>query len=269
MISGTAVFVVRWLAPIMFLASIFLSIFSFVGPVPTTHHVALIAVTPMNSEMMGASRRDISSFAYAEGAEGRRVPRAALFGVLSATTDGASAFIGPLGSCAKAHNADQLTCQSANWDATYDYSLLPSNAPKTALPPSPPSTSPPFYLTAIIISTLFFLLTFVASLADLLPSAPAALATMNTHPGFNQGVTSLGMLGFIMTLLTALVWRISFGRDVQEFNIRIAVASGSPALVASLSNGFTMIWISLGFQAPLLACQFFKLHMEAISNGKA
>lgn len=36
-------------------------------------------------------------FEYAEGAEGRRVPRAALAQVLAAKADGASIFIGPLG----------------------------------------------------------------------------------------------------------------------------------------------------------------------------
>lgn len=47
------------------------------------------------------------------------------------------------------------------------------------------------------------------------------------------------MAGFIMGLLAALTWRISFGRDVEEFNIRVAEANGNPALFASLSNGFT------------------------------
>lgn len=88
-------------------------------------------------------------------------------------------------------------------------------------------------------SVLFFLLSSFASLADILPKAPAFLGKMNGHGGITRALTSLGLLGFVIGGMSSVVWRISFGRDVDEFNARIAEANGNPALFASLSNGFT------------------------------
>lgn len=113
MISGTSTLIVRWLAPILFLTSIFLSNFAFVvsqlsiiifrldlnstyqGPIPTFQSISLLTVKPVNiTQGAVISGRDI---VFAEGAEGRHVPRAALTHVLAAKIDGASVFIGPLG----------------------------------------------------------------------------------------------------------------------------------------------------------------------------
>jgi len=62
---------------------------------------------------------------------------------------------------------------------------------------------------------------------------------MNSSGAVTRALATLGMLAFMIGLLTTITWRISFGRDVDEFNQRIGAANGNPALVASLSNGFT------------------------------
>lgn len=119
------------------------------------------------------------------------------------------------------------------------YSFLPDNAPKSALPLSPPNSSPAFYLSSLIMSLLFFLLSCIASLAEILPTAPGFITKMNSSGMTTRAITSLGMLAFAIGMLTTIVWRVSFGRDVDEFNQRIAEANGNPALFASISNGFT------------------------------
>lgn len=86
---------------------------------------------------------------------------------------------------------------------------------------------------------LFFLLSCTASLAEILPKAPGFITKMNSSGVATRAITSFGMLAFSIGLLTSIVWRINFGRDVDEFNQRIAGANGNPALFASLSNGFT------------------------------
>jgi len=88
-------------------------------------------------------------------------------------------------------------------------------------------------------SILFFVLSCIASLADILPAAPGFITKMNSSGVVTRTLATLGALAFMIGLLTTITWRISFGRDVDEFNQRIADANGNPALVASLSNGFT------------------------------
>jgi hypothetical protein len=126
-----------------------------------------------------------------------------------------------------------------------DYSFLPSAAPKSALATSIPETTPVFYLVALIFSLLFFSLFTIASLADILPKVPKPIEVLNNHSLVTKIITSLGVLGFVIALLSSLVWRVSFGRDVDEFNSRIAAANGNPALIAALSNGFTSAFPSL------------------------
>jgi hypothetical protein len=88
-------------------------------------------------------------------------------------------------------------------------------------------------------SLLFFLLSCTASLAEILSKAPGFITKMNSNPGVTRVITSLGMLAFVIGMLTTVIWRVNFGRDVDEFNQRIAEANGNPALFASISNGFT------------------------------
>lgn len=173
-----------------------------------------------------------------------------------------------------------------------DLSVLPDSAPKSALSPTIPITSPVFYLVALILSLLFFSLSTIGSLADILPSAPKPIVQLNSHALATKIIASFGMLGFIIGLLSSIVWRVTFGRDVSEFNSRIASANGNPALVAGLSNGFTstcplprypvinlrlivivllllVMWVAYAFQGPLLICALFKLHMLAVPAAKA
>ncbi len=119
-----------------------------------------------------------------------------------------------------------------------DYSFVGNNAPQSALPTSVPSTSPQFFFTSLIFSLLFFILSVLASLVDFLPNSPGFLSKLSDGMG-SKAIASLGSLGFIIGLMSTLVWRVSFGRDVDEFNMRIAQANGNPQLVASMSNGFT------------------------------
>jgi len=271
MISNASIWIVRYLAPVLFLTSVFLSVFSFVGPVPQFHSsVSLVTVSPMNiTAGKGLGSRALFDLGVTGG---RRVPReASIATVLSArsTVDGPTILFGPLGSCAKPSNNGKLVCTTASWHAAYDLSVLPDNAPKSALSPSIPITSSVFYLVALILSLLFFCLSIIGSLADILPSAPKPIVQLNNHAVATKIIASFGMLGFIIGLLSSIVWRVTFGMDVSEFNSRIATANGNPALVASLSNGFTMMWVAYAFQGPLLICALFKLHMLAVPAAKA
>jgi len=201
--------------------------------------------------------------------EGRHVPRdGALTKVLNTKIDGPTVLVGPLGSCQRKSNASPMKCTYQSWDAQYDYSFLSNNAPRTALPTSVPNSSPQFFFFSLILSLLFFILFALASLTDVVPNSPGFLSKLNCGTG-SKAVASLGILGFIIGLMTTIVWRISFGRDVDEFNTRIAEANGNPQLVASMSNGFTMMWVAFAFQSPMLVCALFKVHVETVAAAKA
>lgn len=69
-------------------------------------------------------------------------------------------------------------------------------------------------------------------------------------PGFisrfaNNGIAArvvawLGVLGFTIGLMCTIIWRISFGRDVQEFNDRnFDAGADAVQLLARLGNGMT------------------------------
>ncbi|KAF8331349.1 uncharacterized protein EI90DRAFT_3016363 [Cantharellus anzutake] len=217
------------------------------------------------SEGRVLKRRDLYDFDFSP-LEGRRVPRGdAVTNVLNTKVDGPTVLIGPLGSCQRKNNAGAMKCTHESWDAQYDYSFLPDNAPKSALPTTVPNTSPQFFFTSLLFSLLFFIFSALTLLSEILPNAPGSLSKLNANQMASKAVASLGTLGFIIGLMSTLVWRISLGRDVEEFNARIAEANGNPQLVAGLSNGFTMMWVAFAFQGPMLVCALFKLHVQAIA----
>lgn len=118
-----------------------------------------------------------------------------------------------------------------------DLSALPSNAPSLALPNSAMSSTAIAYLIALIFFSLFFVMHIITLLPEFGVRMPEKI-TANTVA--SRVAAWIGVLGFIMMLMTAVVWRVSYGKDVDEFNAQIAqMGQNAPALAASVGNGFT------------------------------
>lgn len=104
MISNLSAIIIRFVGPVLYLTSIFLSIFSFVGPVPILNtSVSLIEVSPGNTSRSWAydyvRRDEIQN----DLLEGRRVPRSSVLRSLATqilqgkVIDGPTLRLGPLG----------------------------------------------------------------------------------------------------------------------------------------------------------------------------
>lgn len=104
MISNLSAIIIRFVGPVLYLTSIFLSIFSFVGPVPILNtSVSLIEVSPGNTSRSWAydyvRRDEIQN----DLLEGRRVPRSSVLRPLATqilqgkVIDGPTLRLGPLG----------------------------------------------------------------------------------------------------------------------------------------------------------------------------
>lgn len=94
---------------------------------------------------------------------------------------------------------------------------------------------------AYLIALIFFSLFFVMHIITLLPEFGVRMPEKITANSVASRVVAwIGVLGFIMMLMTAFVWRVSYGKDVDEFNAQIAqMGQNAPALAASVGNGFT------------------------------
>lgn len=117
---------------------------------------------------------------------------------------------------------------------------MPSKAPTDALPLQPPATTPAFFVASIVLSFIFFVLSLVASLAEILPVVPKFISKFANHGLAARFIAWFGLLGFVMGMMCTIVWRISFGRDVEEFNARnFDAGANAVQLLARLGSGFT------------------------------
>jgi len=255
------------IASIFFLTSLFLYIFAFVAPVPILHDsLSLMTIFPSDTHNFGSKRNEIVMTEL----QGRRVPReAALPNVFDhvfsrRSVDGPTIRLGALGSCAQKNKSSNLVCTKASFEATYDFSALPSNIPPS-LPAFPISSTAASYLVGIIFLSLFFAMHILTAL---LPAFGVSIPKVSENKTVSRVSSWIGMLGFVMMLVTVLVWRMSYGRDVNEFNARVAqMGQSAPALAASVGNGFIMIWVALAFSVPTLILSLF-VHRKSEDAAK-
>ncbi|KDQ11970.1 hypothetical protein BOTBODRAFT_57046 [Botryobasidium botryosum FD-172 SS1] len=245
------------LTAVFFLTALLLYIFAFVAPVPILNtSLSFIIIFPSDTHNFGSKRSDV----IVEELQGRRVPRAAALpnvfdSVFSRrSVDGPTIRLGALGSCAQRNKDSGLVCTKASLEPTYDLSFLPSNTPPS-LPAFPISSTATTYLLSILFLSSFFIMHI---LITVLPGFSVVTPRVSDNKTAARVSAWVGILGLVMMLTTVLVWRMSYGRDVDEFNARIAqMDQSAPALAASVGNGFVMIWVALALSVPTLIWSLF------------
>lgn len=238
MIAGLSKAIILYLAPILSLTSILLAFFAFLAPVLLFHgQIALLVVSPSSSLSDPESK--------------------------TGNIDGPTLFLGPLGSCSRPNNKGDITCALPSLSPKYDLSALPSNAPD--LLTAPTATTPAFIAISLGFSVVFFILfTFISLRTKLGAKLSAAL----DRPMVQRTSAWIGLLGFMIGLTAFLVIRMWFGKAVEDFNAAISKqGNGAPQLIASTSNGFTMVWVAYAFYAVPLICSLAKLNVTA-TTGK-
>ncbi|KAK2461890.1 hypothetical protein APHAL10511_006353 [Amanita phalloides] len=229
MIAALSKSAILYLAPLLALTAVFLSLFSFLAPVLMLRgRVSLLTVTPST----------------------------ALFSVQATDVDGPSVFLGALGSCARHTNSAGLFCTSPSVSPSYNLSVLPENAPALLLSPPAPST-PVLIAIALSCSALFFITFTLTSLKH--EKVSAAME----KPLVQRMSAWIGVLGFMIGLTAFTVIRMWFGKSVQDFNsFIVSQGNNGPKLIASLGNGFTMIWVAYAFYAVPLIVALAKLNIK-------
>jgi len=237
MIEGFSKFAVLYLAPLLMLTALFLSTFSFFAPTAMLHdQVALLTVTPST----------------------------ALTNPQATASDGPSVFFGLLGSCSRPTNAGTITCTDSSITPLYDTSVLPSAVSNDMLS-APPSTAPAFLAVAISFSFIFFVAYTLLSFRHKLPGG---FAGKLDKPIIARLTAWVGVFGFMIGISAVVIVRIWFEKAIEDFNKSIiAQGKNAPELVASASNGFTMLWIAYSFYAAPLIASLAKINVAA-GGGK-
>ncbi|KAK1227672.1 hypothetical protein PQX77_009297 [Marasmius sp. AFHP31] len=232
MIAGLSKAVTLYLAPLLLLTSILLSLFAYLAPVVMlAGKVALITVTPST----------------------------ALTKVGGPAVDGASVFIGALGSCSRAKNDEELVCMPPSFAPEYNLKVLADEAPIVLLS-SPPAGAPAFISLSIALSITFLfsftLLSFRHKMSD---KFGAGLDKPFVHR-FNAWI---GFFGFFIGITSFLIMRMWFGKAVEDFNKSIQrMGDKGPQLIASDSNAFTMVWVAYSFYAVPVICSLAKINVK-------
>ncbi|KIK71039.1 hypothetical protein GYMLUDRAFT_66249 [Collybiopsis luxurians FD-317 M1] len=224
MIAGLSKAVTLYLASLLSLTAILLSLFAYLAPVVMLNdRVALLTVSPST----------------------------ALTKPNGPSVDGPSLFLGALGSCSRPNNAADVNCTVPSLSPVYDLSDLPSNAPQLTLS-APPSSSPAFIAVSLAFSIVFFFTFTMISLRHKMGGKGAALME---KPAIQRFSAWLGFFGFFIGISDFLILRMLMGKSVDDFNNAVVSAgSGGPQLVAATGNGFIMIWVAYAFYAvPVIA----------------
>ncbi|KAJ8522567.1 hypothetical protein ONZ45_g913 [Pleurotus djamor] len=232
MIQGLSKAVTLYLAPLLMLTTILLSLFAFLAPVLMLHdRVALLTVFP-STELVQAGP--------------------------SNGVDGPSLFLGPLGSCSKPNNAGQINCTSPTISPVYDLSDLPASAPHLLLS-APTATTPIFMAMALSCSIIFFFTFIMISFRHKMGEKMTAALD---KPIVQRLSAWVGFFGFLIGLTSFLIVRMWFGKAVQDFNNSImAQGPQGPKLVANTGNAFTMVWVAYAFYAVPLISSLTKLNL--------
>ncbi|THH06921.1 hypothetical protein EW145_g3747 [Phellinidium pouzarii] len=237
MIAGLSKAVTLYLAPLLSLTAVLLSFFAFFAPALLLQdRVALLSITPSTTLTNNTSNLDV---------------------------DGPTVHIGALGSCSRSQNQKPLNCTVASLSPIYDLSALPSNVP-TSLLTAPAATSPGFIAVSLGFSCLFVaIFTLISFRSKLGPR----MGAMFDKPFINRAVAWVGLLGFMIGLTAFLVLRMWFGKAVDDFNSGIVALGGqAPQIVASIENGFTMVWVAYAFLAVPAEDRSFNHYTENVST---
>jgi len=234
MIAGLSKAVTLYLAPLLALTAIILSLFAFLAPTLLLHdRVALLTVVPSTALLETGS---------------------------SQVVDGPSAFLGVLGSCSRPNNAAGLNCTSPSLSPQYNLDALPSNAPDLLLS-APTASTPVFIAIAISFSVLFFIAFTLISFRHKMGSKMAALLDRPLLPRVSAWI---GIFGFIIGITSFLILRMWFGKAVQDFNNSIAAEGHQgPELIATIGNAFTMVWVAYAFYAVPIISSLTKLNVTS------
>jgi len=235
MISGLSKAITLYLAPLLAVTAIFLSLFAYLAPTLLLHdQVALVTVVPsraLQSVQVNASN----------------------------SLDGPSVFLGVLESCAKISNSASINCTAPSVSPQYDLSMLPGDA--SGLLSAPTATTPVFIAIAISFSILFFLsFTLISFRHKMSPKVAAVLE----KPMTQRLSAWVGFFGFLVGLTSFLIIRMWFGKAVDDFNTSIASqGQQGPQLIAAIGNAFTMVWVAYAFYAIPVITSLSKLNVTA------
>jgi len=237
MINGFSKFAVLYLAPVLMLTALLLSLFAFLAPTVMLHdQVALLTVTPST----------------------------ALTNPQAAAGDGPSLFLGALGSCSRHNNAGDVSCTVTSISPEYDTSVLPGSTSNEILS-APPSTAPTFIAVAIGFSFIFF---FAYTLVSFRHKFGGGLSEKLDRPIIQRLTAWIGVFGFMLGLASFLIVRMWFEKAIDDFNKSIvSQGKNAPELVAAAGNGFTMVWIAYAFYGIPLIASLAKINVQA-SEGK-
>jgi len=221
-----------YLAPVLSLTAVFLTLFSYLSPVVMLHsQVSLLAVRP--SRVLTTNN--------------------------TGTVDGPTVLLGVLGSCSRSNNQAPFICTSPSLNPTYNLSVLPKNAPN--LLSAPTSTTPVFIAISVSFSIMFFLLFTLTAFRSKLGGK---ISDMLERPLIQKVTAWVGFLGFMIGLTSFLIVRMWFGKAVQDFNNAVQLQTTSaPSLVSQISNGFIMVWVGYAFYAVPLVFAMAKVHATA------
>lgn len=232
MIAALAKAITLYLAPLLALTAIVLSLLAFLAPAVLLHDkVALLTVTPSQA------------------------------GATSQPVDGPSLFLGVLGSCARSSNAAaDVNCTTPSISPIYDSSLLPTQAPQLLLT-APPASTPVFIAIAISFSILFF---FIFTLTSFRHKLGEKMSAALERPFIHRAAGWIGFLGFFIGITSFLIARMWFGKAADDFNRSIELmGSKGPQLVANLGNSFTMVWVAYAFYAVPLIVAMSKMNLKS------
>lgn len=233
MIAGLSKAVTLYLAPILALTAILLSLFAYLAPVIMLQgRVALLTITPST----------------------------ALTQIGGGAVDGVSIFIGALGSCSRTKNDAPINCTIPSLSPEYDLSALPDNAPQVLIA-APPSGAPAFIAVSLVFSIFFF---FTFTLLSFRHKMGEKMSGALDKPLIHRLNAWVGFFGFFIGITAFLVMRMWFGKAVEDFNRSIQkMGTNGPQFIAGDSNAFTMVWVAYAFYAVPVICSLAKINMAA------
>ncbi|KAJ7107161.1 hypothetical protein C8R43DRAFT_1114276 [Mycena crocata] len=171
--------------------------------------------------------------------------RAAQFAVLyvkpSNATDGPTLFMGLLGSCHRPNDTAQYNCTRLSFTPTYNTSLLPDNPARPLLSPPPSTAGAPLFFILSLVSSIFFVIAFLAMAKGWVKSPIIKILTCST-----------GIFACMFTVCGFLITSQWFNKTAIDFNL---INGADGLLVAVTGEAFTMGWISivLGALAVILS----------------
>ncbi|KAJ7706139.1 hypothetical protein B0H17DRAFT_919365 [Mycena rosella] len=226
MIAGLSKATTLYLAPLLTITAIVLSVLAFLAPTLVLQDkVALLTVTP-------------------------------------STGDGPSVWLGTLGSCSRPKNDGKVNCTIATLSPVYDLSALPSSAPRLLLS-APTEATPVFIGLALACSGIFFV-TFI--LISFRHKMGARMTAMMDTPMIQRFSAWIGFFGFMIGITSFLILRMWFGKAADDFNNSISVQGShgqGPQLIANVGNAFTMVWVAYAFYAVPVIISLSKLNVTA------